>query len=131
MLPTHKPFSVWPGCDDANAIDVPYEFTGNANEEWAQLFMHAYQFAVWANRNCVGYYEEDKPQITFEVSHHGDGTADGITIMLHGGWSVGNSLVEQWHQFMGQLTTVMWPDGELHYTNQPGDDGVIFHLWHD
>tara|TARA_R110002096_G_scaffold94819_6_gene213141 strand:+ start:280 stop:660 length:381 start_codon:yes stop_codon:yes gene_type:complete len=115
-----------------NDVVCPYEFTGNANDEWGDLFKSAYKFCVWAQTACVGYFVKGEQQITFEVSDHGDGVADGITIMLHGGWSVGNDLVAYYHEYvLAKLALCCWPDGELTYTNNPGNDNVVFHLWHD
>lgn len=113
-------------------VQCPYQFTGNADEEWHELFKAAYQFCVWADANCVGYYAKGEPQITWEVlglDKFGDGTVDGITVKLQHGWSVGNDLVHYWHSHvLVKLAQCQWPDGDLEYGNQ---EGTILHLWHD
>ena len=126
--------------------ECPYEFTGNADEDYQEFFKAAWQFAMWASQGEVETEGDAKgikfhpgtgvESFTFEVKMIGDNTADGITIRMGGstyaGWAA--DIVGHWHELLGMLPWG-YPDGELLITNQPAHDGpnkgVILHLWHD
>lgn len=117
------------------SVECPYVLTGNANDEWQDFFTAAYMFGQWASTTDVG----GGNHITMELGRDlgpetmDDGTTkqctDGITLKLGtGGWAA--DVVGHWHELLAALPWG-WPDGELTFTNSPGDDRVVLHLWHD
>jgi hypothetical protein len=67
------------------------------------------------------------------IEPDGEETCDGITIKLsiidgYVGWQV--DVYGDFVELLQKMPT-FYPDGDLKFTNEPGDDRIIFHLWHD
>ena len=106
------------------------KFTPNAASCWNDFFKAALKF-------CHKYQGKG---IDYELSSIGpdlddnEETIDGMTISLsvidgYRGWHE----VDCYHDFMVliQKLPTFYPDGDLTFTNQPDENGIILHLWHD
>jgi hypothetical protein len=130
MVPTHR-----------------YSFTGNASEEWSDLFQSAYRYCLWAKdyAKSMGYQDDDYV-INFEVGgftklkhchspYEADGSecCDSITI-----WAPNGFDSTMWGEFVGHVLHKVpcgYPDGNLTIAAPGGvlndEKGLVFHVWHD
>lgn len=132
---------------DINSIPCPWEFTGNAHEEFNALFKAAYQWVVWARDfytedgwvqppdfQLTGFPDEGcqggKPEFARNEPMPAGHVADGITLWCYG-WQAeayGEFVEHVLHKVPGIYP---YPDGDININITPGADHILLHLWHD
>lgn len=126
----------------------PYVMTGNADERWDVFMVDVWQFAEWASETMVDEKTGEKyhPATggrpwTFKVNILMSGPSDDLKPAIENGKQVvdgitlyagdfGADIFMHFCELMGKLPCC-YPDGELQFTNTPGEDRVVLHLWHD
>lgn len=100
-----------------NDVTCPYQFTGNAHDEFDTFFQAAYKFAVWVTDTWP-------TEFSYQVKHN-DNIADGITIKYSGHWDV--DAYAEFIKVLQQLPTP-YPDG---YLNISLNNHILIDFWHD